>query len=154
VDFITGSIKLSLGWRNRPLYHFGPLQSLQGLQQYGFWVIGVPPLTNFQVYNALLVFLTQKLAMNHNIKKDQTLTTTHDIIASWGGLGSALVTLANQFSTPASIFGTLQIVAYLGCITFLHIATPAIISVQAFNNTVSSRIGVHGLPEFNASNSG
>lgn len=49
--------------------------------------------TYLQIYTAILVFVTQKLAMRRNLRAYQTLTATHDNISSWMGLGSALATL-------------------------------------------------------------
>jgi hypothetical protein len=64
------------------------------------------------------------------------------------GLGSALATLYDQISVPASVFGTLSTVAYLGCITILHISIPAILSVETFNATVQVNASTVGIPEF------
>ncbi|KAJ7321552.1 hypothetical protein DFH08DRAFT_617149, partial [Mycena albidolilacea] len=99
-----------------------------------FWVTALTT-TIGTVYGSILVFLAQKSNMYHNGRVDQTLTAAHDGFASWAGLGSAVATLYSQLSVPASVFGTLNIVGYLACIAVLHITTPAIISVQPFNNT-------------------
>ncbi|KAJ6557621.1 hypothetical protein B0H19DRAFT_888703, partial [Mycena capillaripes] len=61
------------------------------------------------IYTAILVFVTQRLAMRRKLWSYQTLTATHDHISSWMGLGSALATLYNQISVPASVFGTISI---------------------------------------------
>jgi hypothetical protein len=92
--------------------------------------------------------MTQKLAMHRNIATFQTLTETHDSISSWSGIGSALATLYNQLSTPASVLQTLNIVGYLGCISGLNISIPAIISVEAFNNSYPLMVETRGIPEF------
>ena len=79
-----------------------------------------------------------------------TLTAVHDNILAWAGLGSALATLFNQVSVPASVLGTLSIVVYLGCISALHVSIPAIISVDAFNATarVAISASTSGMPEY------
>ncbi|KAF8152683.1 hypothetical protein K438DRAFT_1987837 [Mycena galopus ATCC 62051] len=102
------------------------------------------------IYCAVLVFVTQKLAMRHNLRLNlnRTLTSAHDCISAWAGLGSALATLFNQLFVPASIFGTLNIVAYLGCISVLHISIPAILSVEPFNTTVAVPAITSSFPEF------
>ncbi|KAF7378111.1 hypothetical protein MSAN_00235300 [Mycena sanguinolenta] len=100
------------------------------------------------VYSAVLVFLTQTLAMRCNFRPNQTLTAIHDSISAWVGLGSALVTLWNQVAVPASVFGTLNIVGYLSCISILHISIPAILSVEVFNTTVAVPAGTLGIPEY------
>ncbi|KAJ7844156.1 hypothetical protein B0H13DRAFT_2096911, partial [Mycena leptocephala] len=99
-------------------------------------------------YTSILVFLVQKLAMQQNLRTYQTLTATHDSITSWAGLGSALATLYNQVSVPASVFGTLNIVVYLGCISILHITIPANLSVATFSTTVPVDAITVGVPEF------
>ncbi|KAJ7111265.1 hypothetical protein C8R44DRAFT_856600 [Mycena epipterygia] len=100
------------------------------------------------IYSSGLLFLMQKLAMRRQIMSSQTLTATHDNISAWTGLGSALATLYNQLSVPASIFGTLNVVGYLMCISILHITIPAILSVQTFNTTVSVAASTFGSREF------
>ncbi|KAJ7189508.1 hypothetical protein GGX14DRAFT_609220 [Mycena pura] len=101
------------------------------------------------IYCAVLVFLTQKLAMQQTTEL-MTLTAVHDNISAWAGLGSALATLFNQLSIPASVLETLSIVGYLGCISTLHISIPAILSVDAFNTTVRVAIpaSTSGMPEY------
>ncbi|KAJ6526394.1 hypothetical protein B0H19DRAFT_1084493 [Mycena capillaripes] len=78
----------------------------------------------------------------------KTLTATHDNILSWAGVGSALTSLYNQLSVPASVFGTLHIAGYLGCVTMLHITIPAILSVETFNTTAAVPASTFGIPEF------
>ncbi|KAJ7692693.1 hypothetical protein B0H17DRAFT_1132929 [Mycena rosella] len=117
-----------------------------------FWATALPT-TIGTVYGSILVFLTQKLALNHNTRVAQTLTATHDSIASWAGLGSALATLYNQLSVPAYMLGTLNIAGYLACISFLHMITPAVISVPTFNATIFIPIGTSWLPKFDVVNS-
>ncbi|KAJ7467499.1 hypothetical protein FB451DRAFT_1258708, partial [Mycena latifolia] len=104
------------------------------------------------VYGSILVFLTQKLALQHNFRMDQTLTAAHDSITSWAGLGSAVATLYNQITVPASVLGTLNIFGYLACISFLHIITPTILSVQTFNGTSPVTVGTYWLPKFDIVN--
>ncbi|KAF8193156.1 hypothetical protein K438DRAFT_1829199 [Mycena galopus ATCC 62051] len=100
------------------------------------------------IYCAILVFLTQKIAMRGKFGSDVTLTAIHDTISSWAGLGSALATLLNQVSIPASVFVSLNIVGYLGCISILHISIPAILSVDVFNMTVTMPASTFGVPEY------
>ncbi|KAJ7331077.1 hypothetical protein DFH08DRAFT_940257, partial [Mycena albidolilacea] len=100
------------------------------------------------IYTSLLVFLTQKLAMQRTFRSCQTLTATHDSLSSWTGLGSALSTLYNQVSIPASVIGTLHVVGYLGCISILHTTIPAILSAETFNATVAINVTTVGNPEF------
>ncbi|KAJ7229942.1 hypothetical protein GGX14DRAFT_581646 [Mycena pura] len=100
------------------------------------------------IYCSVLVFLTQKLAMQRTTEL-MTLTAVHDNISAWAGLGSALATLFNQVSVPASVLGTLGIVGYLGCISALHVSIPAILSVDAYNATAKVAIpaSTSGMPD-------
>ncbi|KAJ7202372.1 hypothetical protein GGX14DRAFT_654311 [Mycena pura] len=116
-----------------------------------FWVTALTTMIG-TVYGSILVFLAQKTDLRHNWRTHRTLTAAHDSFASWAGLGSALATLKNQLSVPASVLGSFNIVGYLACISVLHITTPAVISVQPFNNTVPVPIGTRWLPEFDAAN--
>ncbi|KAJ7142412.1 hypothetical protein C8R44DRAFT_760618 [Mycena epipterygia] len=102
-------------------------------------------------YLTSALFVTQKLAMYQNLQSEQTLTATHDNVASWNGLGSAISILFRQRDVPASILGTLAIVGYLGCISSLHITTPALFSVAAFNMSVPHTVQTLGVPDFNTS---
>ncbi|KAJ7452647.1 hypothetical protein FB451DRAFT_1145259 [Mycena latifolia] len=102
-------------------------------------------------YLASALFVAQKLAMHYNLHATQTLTATHDNVSSWNGLGSALSTLYRQISAPASVLGTLAITGYLGCISMLHITTPAIFSVSGFNASVVHTVQTLGVLEFNSS---
>ncbi|KAF7376809.1 hypothetical protein MSAN_00098300 [Mycena sanguinolenta] len=100
------------------------------------------------VYIAILVYLIQNLAMRRNFGSGQTLTAIHDVISAWAGLGSALISLWKQASVPASVFGTLNIVGYLCCISILHISIPAMISVEVFNTTLAIPASTLGIPEY------
>ncbi|KAJ6602731.1 hypothetical protein DFH09DRAFT_1125418, partial [Mycena vulgaris] len=117
-----------------------------------FWATAIT--TGFgTIYTSILVFLTQKLAMRRNIQLHQTLTATHDSIFAWAGLGSAVATLYNQLAVPASVFGSLNVAGYLGCISILHIAIPAFISVETFDTTVAVTARTFGIPDFHNSTS-
>jgi hypothetical protein len=95
----------------------------------------------------------QKLAARHNIHSYQTLTETHDSISCWAGLGSALATLYKQVVVPASLFGTLRIAGYLGCVSILHITIPAYLSAESLNVTVTMSAQTEGIPIFSNSSS-
>ncbi|KAJ7142615.1 hypothetical protein C8R44DRAFT_725953 [Mycena epipterygia] len=102
---------------------------------------------SFWATEVTTTFVT-KLAMRWNIMSSQPLTKTHDSIASWAGLGSALATLYSQLSVPLSVFGSLHVVGYLGCITALHIITPTIFSVATFNSSVFVTVDAVGTPQY------
>ncbi|KAF7312888.1 hypothetical protein MKEN_00973200 [Mycena kentingensis (nom. inval.)] len=103
------------------------------------------------LYLTAILFITQRLAVQANLRARQTLTATHDNIASWNGLGSAVVAIFGQRTVRASLGGTLAIAAYLAGITAVHISTPALFSVAAFNSTTVSTVDTIGLPIVNFS---
>ncbi|KAF8186116.1 hypothetical protein K438DRAFT_1936834 [Mycena galopus ATCC 62051] len=89
-----------------------------------------------------------KLGIRHILGLNTTLTAAHDCISAWAGLGSALATMLNQVSVPASVLGTLTIVGYLSCISVLHTSIPAILSVEVFNTTVAVPATTSWFPEY------
>ncbi|KAJ7303723.1 hypothetical protein DFH08DRAFT_825656 [Mycena albidolilacea] len=99
-----------------------------------------------------MVFTTQRLATRGYLQTERTLTATHDNLTAWAGIGAALGSLYGQISVPASVIGTLSVFAYLGCAEILHITTPAILSVEVFNMSVSTPVPTQWLPQTNASN--
>ncbi|KAJ7156302.1 hypothetical protein C8R46DRAFT_1040834 [Mycena filopes] len=86
-------------------------------------------------YSALLVFLTQTLSTRRSLQIKQTVTAIHDSAAAWAGIGSAILHLWRQTAVRGSTFGVLSALVYLGNILVLHITTPALFSVVAFNSS-------------------
>ncbi|KAJ7164138.1 hypothetical protein C8R46DRAFT_1192909 [Mycena filopes] len=88
-------------------------------------------------YSALLVFLTQTLSTRRSLQIKQTVTAIHDSAAAWAGIGSAVLHLWRQTAVRGSesTFGVLSALVYLGNILVLHITTPALFSVVAFNSS-------------------
>ncbi|KAJ7023517.1 hypothetical protein C8F04DRAFT_180802 [Mycena alexandri] len=91
------------------------------------------------IYSALLVFVTQTLSTRRSLQMSQTVTAIHDSAAAWTGIGSAVLHLWRQTAAHGSILAVLSPLAYLGNILVLHITTPALFSVAAFNSS-------HGIP--------
>ncbi|KAJ6488838.1 hypothetical protein C8R45DRAFT_929540 [Mycena sanguinolenta] len=87
-------------------------------------------------------------ATSHLIAKHQSLTSIHDQILSWTGLGSSVATLHQQLAMPASVSAVLAIFGYLVNISVLHVTSPALIAVETFNSTVSSPVVIEGLPQW------
>ncbi|KAL1706780.1 hypothetical protein EV121DRAFT_200653 [Schizophyllum commune] len=81
------------------------------------------------VYGALLIWITQKLALRRLLTSRQTLTAMHDEYNSWIGIGSALYTLYGQFRIRSALPWVLCVTMYLINITVLHIVTPSMLSV-------------------------
>ncbi|KAF7375766.1 hypothetical protein MSAN_00466200 [Mycena sanguinolenta] len=98
-------------------------------------------------YYSILLYTTQTQAISHAINTHQSLTSIHDRVLSWSGLGSSVATLRQQLAIPASVSAVLAIFGYLTLISVLHITTPALVSVETFNLTVPSQVAIEGLPQ-------
>ncbi|KAJ7759986.1 hypothetical protein B0H16DRAFT_1720211 [Mycena metata] len=101
------------------------------------------------VYYAILVYLTQKLAIRRTLQRKQTLTASHDTISAWSGMGAAAQQLWNQqriFAAPFALFG---VFSYLAGILVLHISTPALFSVEIFTAEYQQQLTTTGFPIFN-----
>lgn len=93
-----------------------------------------------QVYDVLLLFLTQRLASERDFHRRVTLAAIHDKSAAWLGLGGATKSLWNQFTVRAAPLGVVCILLYLGSIFALSIATPGLLGISASseqNNTLA-----------------
>ncbi|KAJ7156393.1 hypothetical protein C8R46DRAFT_1295215 [Mycena filopes] len=101
-------------------------------------------------YSALLVFVTQTLFMRRSLQITQPLTAIHDTSAAWTGIGSAVLHLWRQMTVPGSALGVTTALLYLGNVLVLHISSPALFSVEAFNTSISVPVGTQNhLPVFN-----
>ncbi|KAJ7743060.1 hypothetical protein B0H14DRAFT_2637498 [Mycena olivaceomarginata] len=100
------------------------------------------------IFLAVLLFVTQTLAFRRNLRKLQMITVTHDNIAAWDGIGSALVHIWHQKAVPVSVFGVLSVFVYLAGILVLHITSPALLSVQPFGFNYSAPVTTQSLPNF------
>ena len=72
------------------------------------------------------------------MSKMQTLTAVHDIVGAWNGIGAAISTLWQQTKVASSPLTLFLILAYLSCISGLHIISSSVIQFEAFNNTFTS----------------
>ncbi|KAJ6459305.1 hypothetical protein C8R45DRAFT_1031032 [Mycena sanguinolenta] len=115
------------------------------------WAITTIATTFVTIYLAGLLFLTQTLAFRRSLHKVQMITATHDDIAAWDGIGSALVHIWYQKAVPASVLGVLSAFVYLAGVLVLHIASPALLSVQPLSLNYSAPITTHSLPTFTLS---
>ncbi|KAK7018990.1 hypothetical protein R3P38DRAFT_2979971 [Favolaschia claudopus] len=104
------------------------------------------------LYSASLVFITQTLSMRRSLQRPQTLTETHDNAVAWIGIGSAIMQLWSQKAVPASVFGVFSTFLYLLCVLILHVTTPALFALEAFNATQPVLVDSQGLPSYNWSN--
>ncbi|KAJ7240938.1 hypothetical protein C8J57DRAFT_1527270 [Mycena rebaudengoi] len=127
------------GWEQRPTFSL----------KYQSWVsLGITAIatTVGTVYSATLVFVTQKLSTRRDLRRWQSLSATHDSAAAWSGIGSALAGVFAQRNLPSSLVGVLSAFIYLSSILALHITTPALFAVEAFNSTQLVHIPTQGLP--------
>ncbi|KAJ6472517.1 hypothetical protein C8R45DRAFT_1013222 [Mycena sanguinolenta] len=99
-------------------------------------------------YYSILLYIVQTQAISHSMNTHHTLTSIHDRVNSWAGLGSSMATLCQQLTLPASVSATLAIFGYFSVISTLHVTTPALISVEAFNSTASSQVAIEALPQW------
>ncbi|KIJ14602.1 hypothetical protein PAXINDRAFT_12700 [Paxillus involutus ATCC 200175] len=91
-----------------------------------------------KIYTALLVFITQRLAVSAALARRQKLTSIHDICGAWSGIGAAINGLWQQTKIAAAPSTILVILTYLGCISGLHIISSSIIQFQPYNDTMTS----------------
>ncbi|KAJ7614486.1 hypothetical protein FB45DRAFT_1008690 [Roridomyces roridus] len=109
-------------------------------------------LTTFiTLYSALLVFVTQSLALRRDLHTRQLLTATHDNAVAWSGLGSAVVRLWEQRAIPASPTGVLTALTYLASVSTLHTAFPGVAAPQSLVVNQSVPISTQSLPAFDLS---
>ncbi|KAJ6589716.1 hypothetical protein B0H19DRAFT_1227082 [Mycena capillaripes] len=133
------------GWENRLTFSL----------QYQSWIsLGITAFatTIGTVYSATLVFITQRLSTRRDLRRRQSLTATNDIGAAWTGIGSALAGVLNQRDVTSSLLGVLSAFIYLGAILALHITTPALLAIEAFNSTQLVSVPTQGLPIFSGVN--
>ncbi|EKM54969.1 uncharacterized protein PHACADRAFT_208510 [Phanerochaete carnosa HHB-10118-sp] len=87
-------------------------------------------------YSAILVLLTQRLALRNDLGTRQTLTAVHDKASAWLGLGSALGSLWQQTKLRAATWGVSCITLYLLCMFTLHISIQGLFHVVPYNATI------------------
>ncbi|KAI5892503.1 uncharacterized protein SCHCODRAFT_02626326 [Schizophyllum commune H4-8] len=92
------------------------------------------------VYGALLVWITQKLALRRLLTSRQTLTAMHDEYNSWIGIGSALYTLYGQCRLRSALPWVLCVTVYLINITVLHIVTPSMLSLPIGRKSIIDHV--------------
>ncbi|KAG2752116.1 hypothetical protein P692DRAFT_20830339 [Suillus brevipes Sb2] len=94
----------------------------------------------YTLYTAILVFLTQQLAMSSALIRRLKLTTIHDVSSAWAGLGSALSSVWKQTGIPASLWATAAVTTYLICISVLHITSSTLLHFQTFNSSLPTNV--------------
>ncbi|KAG1777949.1 hypothetical protein EV702DRAFT_203535 [Suillus placidus] len=94
----------------------------------------------YTIYTAVLLFLTQRLAISRMFACRLKLTAIHDISGAWGGLGSALSSVWQQTDIPASWWMTSVVTAYLVSITVLHVTSSTLLQFQTFNASTATSV--------------
>ncbi|KAG2344920.1 hypothetical protein BDR05DRAFT_961340 [Suillus weaverae] len=94
----------------------------------------------YTFYTAVLVFLTQRLAISRALIRRLKLTAIHDISGAWAGLGSALSSVWKQADIRASLWATTAVTTYLVCISVLHITSSTLLRFQTFNSSMTTRV--------------
>ncbi|KAJ7614493.1 hypothetical protein FB45DRAFT_1110256 [Roridomyces roridus] len=115
-------------------------------QSFVAWLISTIATGFITIYTVGLVFLTQTLSIKRSLCKTQTLTVTHDTVAAWRGVGSALA--ASVFHQAPSLSAVVPVLMYLGGVLILHISSPTLLTVQVFNSTVPVSVKTQGIPKF------
>ncbi|KAG0699606.1 hypothetical protein DFH29DRAFT_935987 [Suillus ampliporus] len=121
-------------WEHRVTLPFTPTNN-------DFWpvVLSASLQAFYTVYTAVLLFLTQRLAMSRTLVRRLKLTAIHDISGAWAGLGAALSSVWRQTYIPASWWMTSAVTAYLASISVLHVTSSTLLQFQTFNtSTVTS----------------
>ncbi|KAL1701707.1 hypothetical protein EV121DRAFT_294015 [Schizophyllum commune] len=90
------------------------------------------------VYGALLIWITQRLALRRLLTSEQTLTAMHDEFNSWIGLGSAVFALLNQHKIRSSPVSVTLITSYLIGAAILHVSIPAMFTLQVGSQQYTS----------------
>ncbi|KAG1848851.1 hypothetical protein C8R48DRAFT_778782 [Suillus tomentosus] len=84
----------------------------------------------YTIYTAVLLFLTQRLAISRTLVRRVKLTAVHDISCAWAGLGSALTSVWRQTDICASRWTTSAVAIYLASITVLHVTSSTLLQFQ------------------------
>ncbi|KIP09766.1 hypothetical protein PHLGIDRAFT_302484 [Phlebiopsis gigantea 11061_1 CR5-6] len=87
------------------------------------------------VYSAVLVLLTQRLALKREFYVRQALSALHDKSTAWSGIGSSFLTLWGQLRVRTAPVRLFMIASYLAGIFVFHITTPSLFNVAPYNVT-------------------
>ena len=81
------------------------------------------------MYNILLAFLTQRLALEREARVEQTLTDIHDKTSAWMGEMQAILALVQQNPFKSATFWRIWFISlYLLCTTVLCTAASSIVT--------------------------
>ncbi|KAG2127697.1 hypothetical protein DEU56DRAFT_982687 [Suillus clintonianus] len=94
----------------------------------------------YTIYTAVLLFLTQRLAVSRTLVRRLKLTAIHDISGAWTGLGSALSSIWRQTDIPVSLWTTAGVTAYLASMSVLHVTSSTLLQFQPFNASMATSV--------------
>lgn len=122
-------------WEHNVTFSFTPTNN-------DFWpvVLSASLQAFYTIYTAVLLFLTQRLAISRALVRRLKLTAIHDISGAWTGLGSALSSVWRQTDIPTSWWTTSAVTAYLVNITVLHITSSTLLQFQTFNTSMTTSV--------------
>lgn len=122
-------------WEHHVTFSFTPTNN-------DFWpvVLSASLQAFYTIYTAILLFLTQQLAISRTLVRRLKLTAIHDISGAWAGLGSALSSVWRQTDIPASWWTTSAVAAYLANITVLHVTSSTLLQFQTFNTSMTTSV--------------
>ncbi|KAG1898895.1 uncharacterized protein F5891DRAFT_1236073 [Suillus fuscotomentosus] len=122
-------------WEHHVTFAFTPTNN-------DFWpvVLSASLQAFYTIYTAVLLFLTQRLAISRTLVRRVKLTAVHDISGAWAGLGSALTSVWRQTDIPASWWTTSAVAAYLASITVLHVTSSTLLQFQTFNASMTTSV--------------
>ncbi|KAF8449306.1 hypothetical protein L210DRAFT_3640901 [Boletus edulis BED1] len=90
----------------------------------------------YTLYSAILVVITQQLALFRIVGNRRKLTTIHDVSGAWTGIGAAMYVLWRQRQVAPSILEIIAVVTYLTSMLILHVGSSSIMQWQVFNSTL------------------
>ncbi|KAG2125724.1 hypothetical protein DEU56DRAFT_961190 [Suillus clintonianus] len=122
-------------WEHRVTLLFTPMNN-------DFWpvVLSASLQAFYTIYTAVLLFLTQRLAVSRTLVRRQKLTAIHDVSGAWAGLGSALSSVWQQTDVSASWWMTSTVAAYLACISVLHVTSSTLLQIQTFSTSMTTSV--------------
>ncbi|KAG0694159.1 hypothetical protein DFH29DRAFT_1083931 [Suillus ampliporus] len=122
-------------WEHRVTLSFTPTNS-------NVWpvVLSASLQAFYTIYTAVLLFLTQRLAISRTLVRRLKLTAIHDISGAWAGLGSALSSVWQQTDIPASWWTTFSVTAYLASISVLHVTSSTLLQLPTFNTSMATSV--------------
>ncbi|KAJ6475437.1 hypothetical protein C8R45DRAFT_1159470 [Mycena sanguinolenta] len=144
-------ISLALVWVATARIEHNVVFSIGNQQTVSFWCKTVATVFG-TTYYTLLLYLTQMVSIKHTMGQYCTLTSTHDQVSAWTGLGSAVSVLCTQLKLPSSFLQISAISLYLATISVLHVTTPAIFSVESFTFPVPTTVNTMSIPQWPTTN--